>query len=139
MFKRIMAPVDLAHMDKLERALKVTAEEAKLHDAAVTYVSVSAAAPSAVAHTPEEFKTRLGAFAGEQAKIHGINADAHAIISHDPTTDVDDALLKAIRDTGADLVIMASHRPGLADYFWPSNGGKIAGHTDASVFIVRDA
>lgn len=139
MFKRILAPVDLAHLDKLERALKVTAEEAKLHGAAVTYVSVSAAAPSALAHTPEEFKTRLGAFADQQAKTHGINADAHAIISHDPATDIDDALLKAIRDTGADLVIMASHTPGLADYFWPSNGGKVAGHTGASVFIVRDA
>lgn len=139
MFKRIMAPVDLAHLDKLERALQVTAEEAKLHNAAVTYVSVSAAAPSALAHTPDEFKARLQDFASKQALAHGINAASHAIISHDPTTDVDDALLKCVSDTGADLVVMASHRPGLADYFWPSNGGKIAAHTDASVFIVRDA
>ena len=139
MFKRIMAPVDLAHLDKLERALQVTAEEAKLHNAAVTYVSVSAAAPSALAHTPDEFKARLKDLASKQAMAHGITATSHAIISHDPTTDVDDALLKCVSDTGADLVIMASHRPGLADYFWPSNGGKIAGHTDASVFIVRDA
>lgn len=139
MFKRIMAPVDLAHLDKLERALQVTAEEAKLHNAAVTYVSVSAAAPSALAHTPDEFKARLQDFASKQALAHGINATSHAIISHDPATDVDDALLKCVTDTGADLVVMASHRPGLADYFWPSNGGKIAAHTDASVFIVRDA
>jgi nucleotide-binding universal stress UspA family protein len=139
MFKRIMAPVDLAHLDKLERALQVTAEEAKLHNAAVTYVSVSAAAPSALAHTPDEFKARLKDFACQQALAHGINATSHAIISHDPTTDVDDALLKCVSDTGADLVVMASHRPGLADHFWPSNGGKIAAHTNASVFIVRDA
>jgi nucleotide-binding universal stress UspA family protein len=60
-------------------------------------------------------------------------------VSNDPTTDVDDTLLRTIEETGAELVIMASHKPDLADYFWPSNGGKIASHSDASVFIVRDA
>ena len=61
------------------------------------------------------------------------------MIAHDPTTDVDDALLKAVDETGADLVVMASHKPGLAEYFWPSNGGKLAGHTGVSVMLVRDA
>ena len=107
MFKRIMEPVDLGHLDKLERALQLTAQEARHHNAAVTFVSVTSAAPSALAHTPEEFKARLDAFASEQAKTHGIKATAHAIISHDPTTDVDDALLKAVDETGADLVIIA--------------------------------
>lgn len=139
MFQRIMAPVDLAHLDKLDRALRVTAEEARNHGAAVTYVSVTAAAPGPLAHNPKEFETRLRAFADEQARTHGIDASAHVIVSHDPTTDVDDALLRAVKDTGADLVIMASHKPGVADYFWPSNGGKVAGHTDASVFVVRES
>jgi nucleotide-binding universal stress UspA family protein len=60
------------------------------------------------------------------------------VVSHDPTVDVDDALMKAVSETGADLVVMASHVPGLADYIWPSNGGKLAAHSSASVFVVRD-
>jgi hypothetical protein len=32
---------------------------------------------------------------------------------------------------------MASHVPGLTEYVWPSNGGKLAGHAKASVFVVR--
>ncbi|MDJ0626689.1 MAG: universal stress protein [Rhodobacter sp.] len=138
MFQRILAPVDLAHLEKLERALKVTAEEARHHGAPVTFVSVTAAAPGPLAHNPDEFKAKLEAFAREQAESRGIDASALAVISHDPTTDVDDALLGAIDDTGADLVIMASHKPGVAAYFWPSNGGKIASHSDVSVFLVRD-
>ena len=138
MFQRILAPVDLAHLNKLERALKITAEEAQHHGAPVTYVSVAAAAPGELAHYPEEFRAKLDAFAKEQAESWGIDATALAVISNDPTTDIDDALLKAVEDTGADLVIMASHKPGLAEYFWPSNGGKVASHTDASVFVVRD-
>lgn len=138
MFSRIMVPVDLAHVPKLHKALGVAADLAKRNGIPVTYVGVTAAAPSKVAHTPEEFGTRLKAFADEQAAAAGISADSKVVVSHDPTTDVDDALLKAVTDTGADLVVMASHLPGLADYVWPSNGGRIAGHSQASVFLVRD-
>ena len=138
MFQRILAPVDLLHLSKLDRALKVTAEEAKHYDIPVTFVSVTSSAPGEVAHNPAEFRSKLEAFAETQAEISGIEATALAVISHDPTTDVDDALLDAVRKTGADLVIMASHKPGLAEYFWPSNGGKIASHSNASVFVVRD-
>ncbi|TMV09155.1 universal stress protein [Ruegeria sediminis] len=138
MFKRIMAPVDLAHLDKLERALNVVADEAKRHGASVAYVSVTAATPGPLGHNPEEFRARLEEFAAEQARKHDIKADAHMIVSHDPTTDIDDALMQAVSDTKADLVVMASHKPGLAEYFWPSNGGKISAHSSASVFVVRD-
>ena len=139
MFQRILAPVDLAHLENLERALDVAAAEAKSHDAPITFVSVTSAAPGAVAHNPDEFRGKLEAFARHQGETRGIDAEALAVVSADPTTDVDDALLAAIRQTGADLVVMASHKPGIAEYFWPSNGGKIASHADVSVFIVRDA
>ena len=138
MFQQILAPVDLAHLDKLERALELTAAEAKHHDAPVTYVSVSASGPTSLADKPEQFQSMLAEFAAQQGKRHGIDANSLALITNDPTTEVDDELLKAVEDTGADLVVMASHKPGLIDYFWPSNGGKIASHSAASVFLVRD-
>ena len=59
MFQRILAPVDLEHLDRLERALKVTAEEARHHGAPVVFVSVSAAAPGPLAHNPDEFRAIL--------------------------------------------------------------------------------
>lgn len=138
MFRQIMVPVDLAHLGKLERALKLAAEEARNHDATVTYVSVTSAAPGPLGHNPEEFGEKLEAFAEGEAARHGISAKAHVIVSHDPTTDVDDALLKVADEIDADLILMASHRPGMADYFWPSNGGKVAAHSNASVLVVRD-
>ena len=39
--------------------------------------------------------------------------------------------------TLADLVVMASHIPNVADHFWPSNGGSIASRADVSVMLVR--
>lgn len=139
MFQRILAPVDLAHLDTLDRALNVAAEAARQNGASVVYVSVGAAAPGPIAHTPEEFTAKLDSFAADQAARHGISGSAMAVISHDPTSDLNETLLKAIDEAGADLVVMASHKPGLADYFFHSNGGEIAARAGVSVFIVRDA
>ncbi len=137
MFKRILAPVDLAHKESLKKALAVTGDIAKHYNSPVTYVGVSASAPGALGHNPAEFAEALAAFAAEQAAEYGVVADSKPVISHDPSIDLDTALLKTADELGADLVVMASHVPGLADYVWPSNGGTIAAHAHASVFVVR--
>ncbi|WP_238365415.1 universal stress protein [Mesobacterium pallidum] len=137
MYSKIMVPVDLRHVDKLGHALSVAGDLAKLWDATVTYVGVTAAAPSDLGHTPEEYAERLAAFAEGQGASLGIKAAAHAMVSHDPTTDLDPTLLRAVEETGADLVIMASHLPNIADRLWPSNGGTVATRATASVMIVR--
>ena len=80
---------------------------------------------------------KLGTFAAQEADKHGVEASAHTAIAHDPTTEIDDALMRAIGDTGADLVVMASHVPNVMDYIWPSNGGKLAEHAKCSVMVVR--
>lgn len=137
MFNKILVPVDLAHEKTLGMALQCAADLARMHGAKVCYLGATTATPNKMGHTPEEFGEKLEAFAEEQAKKHGHMASHKVVIAHDPTTDIDDALLTAIRDSGADLVVMASHKPGLTDYIWPSNGGKIATHAEASVFLVR--
>lgn len=136
-FSRIMAPVDLAHVEKLGRALECAADLAKHYGLPVTYVGITAAAPSKVAHNPEEFARRLAAFAGSQAEKYGIEAVSHAVVAHDPATEIDHTLMKAINDTGADLVVMASHVPNVIDHIWPSHGGKLAEHAKCSVMVVR--
>ena len=138
MFKHIVAPVDLLHLDSLERALSVTAEMARLLGAKVTFVSVTIAGPSRIASGPDDFRAKLQHLVDGLNVKYGMSAAAHPVFSNDPTVDVDDALLRTVEELGADLVIMASHKPGFADYFWPSNGGRIASHSDVSVFLVRD-
>jgi len=139
MFKTIMVPIDLGHLPKIDRALATAADLAKHYGAELTYVSVTAATPGPLAHNPKEFATKLEAFAKEDGGKRGVVPKAHSMVAHDPTTDVDDVLIKAVDEIGADLVVMASHKPGFAEYFWPSNGGKLAGHTGVSVMLVRDA
>ncbi|WP_425098537.1 universal stress protein [Tropicibacter sp. S64] len=137
MFERIMVPVDLAHAGKLDKALTVAADMAGHYGATLVYVGVSAATPSSIARTPEEFRSKLEAFAVDQAEQRGVRTEAHAVTSHDPSIDLDPTLVAAIGETGADLVVMASHIPNVTDAIWPSNGGSVAAHAKVSVVIVR--
>lgn len=136
MFKHIMVPVDLAHPDALQSALKVAADLAVHYGARVSYVGVTGPQPSSVAHNPEEFGAKLADFAAAQKAKHGIpETAAHAVTSHDPAVEIDHVLERAVSDLDADLVIMASHIPRHFDL--GSHGGRVASHTSASVMLVR--
>lgn len=137
MFKKIMVPVDLAHLGALERSLTVAADLSRHYHAALCYVGVTTSQPSSVARTPEEYEQKLRAFAHDHAPDSGHEPTARVYKSHDPVADLDDVLLQAIEDAGADLVVMATHLPTHLDAIMPPNGAKIAKHTRASVFLVR--
>ena len=104
MFSTIMVPVDLAHLNLLDKALRTAAELAKHYNATVYYVGVTASAPSQVAHNPSEYTLRLEQLAAEQASHHGISARAKAMISHDPSIELDSALRHAGEEIGRRLI-----------------------------------
>jgi nucleotide-binding universal stress UspA family protein len=132
-----MVPVDLEHTDGLKKSLDTAAKLGKFYQIPVCYVGVTTETPSSIAHNPQEFAEKLGKFGRSQAEAYGHQVVTKSYASHDPSIDLNDVLLAALKETGADLVVMASHVPGLADYVWPSHGGKIASHSAASVFLVR--
>ena len=137
MFKKILVPVDLAHLDALEKALIVAADLARHYEAALCYVGVTTSQPGSVARTPEDYEKKLEAFACGHAPDKGQAPCTRVYISHDPVADLDDILVKAVGDVGADLVVMATHLPKHLDAIMPANGSKVAAHTRASVFLVR--
>ncbi len=137
MYRKLMVPIDLAHIEVIEPTLGTVADLARHYDAEVCYVGVTSNTPSSVARTPQEFTQKLEAFAQKRAKVHGQPVSTHTIVSPDPIADLDDALVAAIDEVGADLVVMPTHPPKHLDIIMPSHGGKVATHTDVSVFLVR--
>lgn len=137
MYSRIMVPVDLAHVERLDKALQTAAGLAKHYGIPICYVGVTAGTAGPVAHNPAEFEAKLGSFGEAQGKEHGLDASTRAYTSHDPAVDLDKVLIRAIHETGSDLVVMASHLPGLAEHIFASNAGYLASHADVSVFVVR--
>ncbi|NVK16785.1 MAG: universal stress protein [Rhodobacteraceae bacterium] len=139
MFSKIMVPVDLAHAARLDRALQMASDLAHLYKAEVVFVGVTTSQPSSMAHNPQEFAAKLNSFAAEQADKRRITASGHAVVSHDPAVDMEDALLKACSDIGAELIVMASHVPSVSDYLFHAHGGRVAEKAPVSVLVVRES
>jgi nucleotide-binding universal stress UspA family protein len=139
MYQKILVPVDLAHLDKIPKTLNTAIDMAKHYQASLCYVTVTNSTPGAAAHNPKELADKLREFAEEQGKSHGIQTESRVLESVDTAVELDKILLGAIKDTKADLVIMASHAPGLGDtlHLLRSNGAEIVKHSDISVFVVR--
>lgn len=137
MYHRIMVPIDLAHVDALEPALQVAGDIARLYEAKVWYVSVTANTPGPVARTPADYEKKLTAFAMQQGVEHGQQFESRVLISHDPVADLEDLLVEAIADIGADLVVMQTHLPRKLDALLPAHGGKVATRAPVSVLLVR--
>lgn len=137
MYGLIMVPVDLAHADALEKALATAARLARTFEADLCYVGVTTSAPSAVAHNPDEFSRKLEDFAREQSRRYEVDTRALTRVSHDPTADLNRQLLQAAREIEADLIVMASHVPGVIEHVFASHAGSVASHAEVSVFVVR--
>lgn len=139
MYKKIMVPVDLEHTGEIEKALDGAAELAKSYAAPVCFVAVTGRVPNEVAPSPDKFAAELNMFAREQGDRHGIETSSHVVQSVDVTVELHDKLIETIHEIGADLVVMASHVPTIADrlHLIGSNAAYIVEHTDISVFVVR--
>ena len=137
MFHRVMIPTDLAHTEKLTKAITLAGELAQQHGAEIVYVGVTASAPSAIAHSEQEFAEKLDAFAEGQKKTFKVPVATRTINCHDPAVELHPALIDASQTIGADVIVMASHVPGMREHFLSSNAGYVASHAPISVFVVR--
>ncbi|NOR31949.1 MAG: universal stress protein [Sulfitobacter sp.] len=137
MYSNIMIPVDLRHVEQMDRALSVAADIAKLYGAKVHIVGVGQSVPTKIAHTPAEYAEKLAAFAAGRSEVLGVTFAAHSEVSHDPAVDLDHVLQHTADKMGIDLIVMASHVPGFAEHFISSNAGYIASHAKSSVLVVR--
>lgn len=137
MYRKIMVPVDLAHIERLQKAITTATDLAKHYRIPICFVGVTAETPTEVAHTPREFAQKLEAFGAKQSQEHGLEIDTAAYPSHDPAVDLDDTLIKAAKENRADLIVMASHVPGLSEHIFASNAGAVASHAEVSVFVIR--
>ena len=138
MTKRILVPVDLDHTDKLGKALDLAGQTAKETGATIVYAGVVDAIPTMSAHTEgEKLSERLEAFAETQAKFYGIRTSDHVALRGDLHLNVGKDIIKSAKDTDCDLIIMASHLPGMKEHLFASNAGYVASHAPMSVYVVR--
>ena len=137
MYQSIAMPVDLSHTDKLDKALKITGDLAKLYSSKVFLLAITASTPSGVAHNLKEFEETLNTYAKIQEKAFGVMFEAVVIPCSDPAADLDKSLNHWLHENPVDLVVMASHVPTFKDHIFHAHGSFLASHTDKSILLVR--
>ncbi len=86
--------------------------------------------PEAHKHVVEEAKTQLNLIAAET----GLGENASTVVREGA---IYHEVLAEAQDTGADLIVMGSHRPAMATYLLGSNAARIVRHATCSVMVVR--
>lgn len=136
MFKTILLPVDVAHLDAgrktLDVALSITGPEA-----AITLLYVMEDIPNWTdLDLPPNFKENSMQTAREALESIIDNKDrkidVEVLSGHAYST-----ILKEAETMNADMIILASHKPGLKDFFLGSNTSKVVNHADCSVLVLR--
>ena len=136
MYQNILVPIDLAHItegkDTLEIARANLSEGGK-----VTLLNVIEDIPKwAAAQLPEGTLARSTKNAEEKLKAmcercEGI-ADYEVRMGH--TYQV---ILEVAKEKKAELIVIASHRPGFREYYLGSTAAKVVRHAKCSVHVLR--
>ena len=138
MYSRILVPIDLNNTDKLTKALETAGQVAKDNDATIVYVNVVDAVPTSSLHTESERAQKaLDTFAEEQAQTHGVSTADHIELRGDLHLHIGSEIIGAAEEKACDLIVMASHLPGIKEHFLSSNAGYVASHAPTSVYVVR--
>ncbi|KPQ06615.1 MAG: universal stress protein family protein [Rhodobacteraceae bacterium HLUCCA12] len=136
MYKNIIVAVDLAHGDA-GKALLGRAGQLVDEGGTIRLLHVIEDVPSYVAaELPRDLNDRRQAEAKVELGLLTQGAGAN-VSSEVRMGAASSQILQCAEDTGADLIMIASHRPGLSDYFIGSTAARVVRHAQCSVLISR--
>lgn len=136
MYKTILIPIDLGHIEAVPKMIDVAR---KLGDA-----NARIALCNVLWDIPEyvlvELPKEIGDKAEEEAetglmgiaKNHGLDPDIH-VVHGQPAG----AIMGLAEKLGAELIVVASHKPGLQDFFIGSTAARIVSHAKCCVHVLR--
>jgi len=136
MFKTILVPIDMAHVAE-GKAIIDTAAQHGASGAKIILLNVVEEIPGwAAAELPagllEQSRANSEADLKAIAAASGMAMEVEMRSGHPYKT-----ILDVAEEKGADLIIVASHRPGLQDYFLGSTAAKVVRHAKCSVLVIR--
>ena len=136
MFKTILLPVDVAHLDEGHKTLEV-ALAIMSPDTSIILLYVMEDIPNwTEIDLPPDFKENSMQSARQAlesiAKTTDKAVQVEVRAGHAYST-----ILKEAEAANTDLIILASHKPGLKEYFIGSNTSKVVSHASCSVVVVR--
>jgi nucleotide-binding universal stress UspA family protein len=134
MYKTILVPVDLSHLEQGSKALGI-ARQIGSGQSRIVALHVAAEMPTFITlQLPAGVIQKNLATARAELSARADEAGAESEVrAGQPAT----AILEYAKEIGADLIIIGSHRPGLEDYFLGSTAAKVVRHAECPVLVDR--
>jgi len=136
MYSTILVPIDMAHVAEGKSNIDLAAQHAAA-GAKIILLNVVEDIPNWAAielpaglidQSMESAQNELKAI----ATAAGLKMEVEVRTGHSYNT-----ILEVAKEKNADMIIIASHRPGLQDYFLGSTAAKVVRHATCSVLVVR--
>ncbi|MBT4934442.1 MAG: universal stress protein [Rhodospirillaceae bacterium] len=136
MFQTILVPIDLSYIENGKAIMEVAKTQGD-KEARITLINVIGEVPSFItAGLPSGILDKTVQNARitleDMAETAGMTADV-AVVSGS----IAPSILAKAEEIGADLIIIASHRPGLYNYLLGSTASRIVRHAKCSVLVKR--
>lgn len=139
MIETILVPIDIVEKEAGNAALALAQDLAKTYGSKLILLYVVEPLPGYVAvQMPagihEKARSDADNRLNEIAAEHGLAGTAQVVVrdGHPPTE-----ILEFAKETGADMIVIASHDPGMVDYLLGSVAGRVVRHAHCSVLVTR--
>lgn len=140
MFKSILVPIDLAHRSSWEHALPQAIDLAEASHGSIKLVTVVRDLKTAFEGTffPFQLEMMISEAEAKLREIISNHSVKNATFSEEVLFgSIGRDIVHAAKKYNADLIVMASHRPEVKDYFIGPNAAYVAQHALCSVLVVR--
>lgn len=138
MFRSILVAVDLDEPSSWSKALPAGVSLAQAQDARLTLATVVTDA-SARRQAQWSVVAYRELIAVAEARLDALARDCgHPAALRVGRGSIGGGILDLASDIGADLIVLASHRPGAKDYLIGANAVYVVRHAPCSVLVVRE-
>ena len=141
MYKHILLAVDLGDENSWQKALPGSIDFCKAFEATLHVVTIVPDFGMSIVGQffPEDYADE--AIAGAREQLHTFvkthvpgGVRVQHIVGYGP---VHEEILRISEDIECDLIVVASHRPGLSDYLLGPNAARVVRDSNCSVLVVR--
>ena len=136
MYQNILVPIAFDHDERAETAIKAAKTLVDEGGRVVLLHVLEEIPPFAATYIPldtmNHSKSEADQKLSELAANAGNGVEATVIWGHAARTILDHA-----EKIGADCIVIASHKPGLEDYFLGSTAARVVRHAQSTVHVIR--
>ncbi|HDT1286507.1 universal stress protein UspF [Enterobacter cloacae complex sp. 2022EL-00788] len=144
MYNSILVPIDISETELTHKVIPFVQTHSVLNTTKVHFLTVIPSLPYysslGIAYSAEMPKMRdlqQAALSKLDDIIMQFRIPANKIQKHAVTGSPKDQILKFAEMIDADLIIIASHRPGISTYLLGSNASAVVRHAKCPVLVVR--